>query len=186
MYGIRHQYGGDYIGSVSEFLQLLPLDLLNDQHSSSRRLQINLWFGLPLKSWNCHLGGIPHLGTAEMGHLAVQKFCTDLSVRMKRATDWAWFHLIDGWSQSSTSGASATKPVPIPPKKNKNAVGVQRKISNITDELASVPPMRTATNQPAEAKGSVNSWLFVSNSQRTVNNATLSLFWPIMCKGPQK
>ena len=57
--------------------------------------------------------------------------------------------------QSSTSGA--TKPVPIPPKKNKNAVGVQHKISNINDE--SIPPHRTAANQPVEAKGSVKQWL---------------------------
>jgi len=62
--------------------------------------------------------------------------------------------------QSSVSGASATKPVSIPAKKNKNAVGVQRKISNINDELSSVPPIRTATNQPVEPKGLVKPRLF--------------------------
>jgi len=57
--------------------------------------------------------------------------------------------------QSSTAGASSTKPVPVPPKKNKNAIGVQRKLTNITDELPSVPAVRVSNNQPAEAKGSV-------------------------------
>ena len=73
-------------------------------------------------------------------------------------TDWLTDWLID-WlivcGQSSTAGASSTKPVPVPPKKNKNAIGVQRKLTNITDELPSVPAVRMSTNQPAEAKGSV-------------------------------
>jgi len=66
------------------------------------------------------------------------------------------------FGQSSASGGSATKPVPIPPKKNKNAVGVQRKISNITDELSSVPPIRAATNQPVDTKGSVEPSLYTA------------------------
>ena len=40
----------------------------------------------------------------------------------------------------------------MPPKK-KNALGVQRKISNINDELPSVPVVRSSANQPAETKG---------------------------------
>jgi len=62
--------------------------------------------------------------------------------------------------QSSTAGASSTKPVPVPPKKTKNAVGVQRKISNIPDELAYIPATRASTNQPAETKGSVKKLTF--------------------------
>jgi len=65
--------------------------------------------------------------------------------------------LIDAWVFKS-GASSSTKPVPIPQKKTKNAVGVQRKLSNITDELASILPARTASNnQPAaETKGSAN------------------------------
>ena len=54
--------------------------------------------------------------------------------------------------QSSVPGGSSTKAAAVSSKK-KSAVGVQRKLSHITDELASV---RAPTSQPpAETKGSV-------------------------------
>jgi len=59
-----------------------------------------------------------------------------------------------------------TNQAAVPPKK-KNAVGVQRKISNITDELPSVPGARSSTNQPAEAKGSAKTLLFSDSLLRT-------------------
>ena len=62
--------------------------------------------------------------------------------------------------QSSPAGGSSTKPVSVPPKKTKNAVGVQRKLSNIADDLPSVPASRTSANQPAETKGSVENSAF--------------------------
>ena len=62
-----------------------------------------------------------------------------------------------------------TKQIPVPVKK-KNAVGVQRKISNINDELPSVPVVRASTNQPAEAKGLAETLLFSYSLRRSIHD----------------